>query len=188
MNAKSNAGAKAAERRASKAAQPKAAKAPKRKSPRAKVQARAKALASAAEAPAPKLPRAILAGAKREAAANRAEAKAAKAAKPAKAPKAAAEPKAPKAPKADKPLGIRAQREADALAGILPTPPDFSAPTHKPYRARLEALVALVQAGDIKGLRDIEMIPPRSTSPKALHRYRDLALMAFCARAKATAD
>jgi hypothetical protein len=179
MNTKTNAAAKAAERRASKTAQPKAAKAPRAKSPLAKVQARAKALASAAEAPAPKLPRAILAGAKREAA---------KAAKPAKAPKAAAEPKAPKAPNADKPLGIRAQREADALAGILPTPPDFSAPTHKPYRARLDALVALVQAGDIKGLHDVEMIPPRSTSPKALHRYRDLALMAFCARSKAAAD
>lgn len=128
--------------------------------------------------------------------AKRREAKAAKAAKPAgqQAPKAerkasaqaeakaAAKAEAAPAPKADKPLSARAQREADAMAGALPTPPDFSAATHKPYRKRLEVLVALVEAGDIAGLRDIEMIPPRSSSPKALHRYRDLALMALAAR------
>ena len=99
-----------------------------------------------------------------------------RAAKPAKAPKAA--PKAAK-PKADKPLGKPAQIIANAQAGKLPIPPDFSAATHKPYRARLEALIALVEGRDLKGLKAIEMIPPRSTSPKALHRYRDLAIMAL---------
>jgi hypothetical protein len=70
-----------------------------------------------------------------------------------------------------------------AVKGILPRAPDFSAATHKPYRARLAALVALAEAGDLAGLESVEMLPPRSTSPKALHRYRDLALVALRARA-----
>lgn len=157
MNAKTNAGAALAKRR-----EAKAAKAPSPK-------------------PAPKAGKAAAKGeaalaAKAEAARKRAEAKAEREAR------AASPAPAPKAPKADRPLSARAQREADAQAGIMPSPPDFSAPTHKPYRARLAALVALVEAGDIAGLRDIEMIPPRSSSPKALHRYRDLALMALAAR------
>ena len=65
----------------------------------------------------------------------------------------------------------------------MPQPPDFSAATHKPYRARLAALVALAEVGDLTGLEAIEMVPPRSTSPKVLHRYRDLAMTALRARA-----
>jgi hypothetical protein len=102
-----------------------------------------------------------------------------------KAQKPAPEPKASRAPKAEKPLSARAQRLADAEAGKLPAPPNFEAATHKPYRKRLEALVALVDAGDLKGLRAVEMVPPRSSSPKALHAYRDLAMTALVARAKA---
>lgn len=51
----------------------------------------------------------------------------------------------------------------------LPTPPDFSANTHKPYRAKLANLIALAKAGDVAGLRAIE-IKPYSSSPKALFR------------------
>jgi hypothetical protein len=44
----------------------------------------------------------------------------------------------------------------------VPQQPDFTANTHKPYRKRLAALVALVEAGDLEGLRAVEMLPPRS--------------------------
>jgi hypothetical protein len=97
-------------------------------------------------------------------------------------PKAKA-PKAAPAAEAPKYRGIWADAAEAAVKGKLPPAPDFSAPTHASYRARLNALVALAKAGDIKGLVAIEMIPPRSTSPKALHRYRDLALIALRAKA-----
>lgn len=83
--------------------------------------------------------------------------------------------------KAKPAAGKRAQAEADAAAGILPTPPDFTANTHKPYRAKLAALVAMVEAGDVAGLRAMT-INPTSTSPKALARYRDLAVTALTAK------
>jgi len=41
--------------------------------------------------------------------------------------------------------------------------------------------VALAEAGDIEGLKSIE-INPVSTSPKAMARYRDLAIIAIEAR------
>lgn len=112
-------------------------------------------------------------------------AKAKPAKKTAKAPKAARKPRAIDEAIAARPkaTSAKAQRAADAAAGILPTPPDFSKPTHKPYRKRLEALVALVEAGDLAGLEAVQMIPPRSSSPKALHRYRDAAMIALKARA-----
>jgi hypothetical protein len=99
--------------------------------------------------------------------------------------KGAGKGKAEAAPKpARHPGGKRAAILA-AQAGKLPEPPDFSAVTHKPYRARLAFLVDLATKGDLKRLRAVEMIPPRSTSPKALHRYRDLAMTALEAQAKA---
>jgi hypothetical protein len=96
---------------------------------------------------------------------------------PAPAKKAKAEPK----PAA---LGKRAQTLADAEAGKVPPPPDFSAPTHDGYRKRLEALVALVKARDLKGLKAVEMLKPYNSSTVALHRYRDLAMTALAAAAK----
>lgn len=74
----------------------------------------------------------------------------------------------------------RAALEA-AQRGELPTPPDFSAETHKRWRPKLAAVVALAQAGDVAGLRAFE-INPVSTSPKAIARYRDLAIVALEAR------
>jgi hypothetical protein len=64
-----------------------------------------------------------------------------------------------------------------AQAGALPATPDFSKPTHARFRAKLAKLVALAEAGDIEGLKGIE-INPVSTSPKAMARYRDLAIIA----------
>lgn len=82
--------------------------------------------------------------------------------------------------------GKRAQAEADAAAGIIPAAPDFSAETHKPYRGKLAQLVELVEAGDIAKLRAFP-INPYSSSPKALDRYRNLAVIALKAQKKAAA-
>jgi hypothetical protein len=79
------------------------------------------------------------------------------------------------------PTGQRAAAEASAEAGNLPTPPDFTANTHKPYRAKLAKLVEMAEAGDANGLAAMA-INPTSTSPRALIRYRDLAIRAITAR------
>ena len=64
---------------------------------------------------------------------------------------------------------------------MLPAAPDFSKPTHARFRLRLAKLVALAEAGDIEDLKAIE-INPVSTSPKAMARYSDLAIIAIEAR------
>ena len=98
-------------------------------------------------------------------------------------------PKATKAAKAAKPaektkkLGQRAQIVADAEAGKLPPVPDFSAETHTRFRPKLAELVQLVKVRDIKGLKAYP-IKPISTSPKAMDRYRNLAVIALEAQAK----
>lgn len=83
----------------------------------------------------------------------------------------------PSGPKTGKRKAIIEQ----AQAGLLPAAPDFSKPTHARFRAKLAKLVALGEAGDIEGLKAVE-INPVSTSPKAMARYRDLAIMAIEAR------
>ena len=80
-----------------------------------------------------------------------------------------------KAPRAKSPVA-----PVDPTA--MPTPPDFTAPTHTRYRAKLAILIALADAGDIAGLQAVE-INPNSTSPKALDRYRNRAVAALKARA-----
>lgn len=80
-----------------------------------------------------------------------------------------------------RPLGMRAAIEAAARAGKLPSPPDFSAETHKRFRSKLEAVVDLAKAGNISGLRKFE-INPISTSPKAIARYRELCVLALEAK------
>lgn len=90
----------------------------------------------------------------------------------------AAEPApAPSAPRRRRDADI----EAKARQGELPPPPDFSAPTHARFRAKLAALVELAGKADATGLRAIS-INPVSSSPKALARYRDLAVLAIEAR------
>lgn len=74
----------------------------------------------------------------------------------------------------------RAAEEA-ASRGEVPPAPDFSAPTHAPYRKKLVTLLALAQAGDAAGLREVRL-NPTSTSPKTLIRWRDLAARAIEAR------
>ncbi|WP_435258221.1 hypothetical protein ACSBLW_00070 [Thioclava sp. FR2] len=74
-----------------------------------------------------------------------------------------------------------ADLEAKAREGELPPPPDFSAATHARFRAKLAALVEMAGKADATGLRAIP-INPVSSSPKALARYRDLAVLAIEAR------
>lgn len=71
-----------------------------------------------------------------------------------------------------------------AQRGELPAAPDFSADTHKRFRPKLAEVVAAAQAGDLKALKAFE-IKAISTSPKAIARYRDLAVIALEARANA---
>jgi len=79
----------------------------------------------------------------------------------------------------------RRRKDADlgarARPGELPPPPDFSAATHSRFRCKLEGLVALAEKADVDGLRAV-IINPVSPSPKAMARYRDLAVMAIKAR------
>lgn len=96
-----------------------------------------------------------------------------KAEKPARAEK--------KAAKAAQP-GKRAAILEAAQRGELPAAPDFSAETHKRFRAKLAQIVAAVEAGDIEALRAFT-INPVSSSPKAMAKYRDLAVIALEARA-----
>lgn len=98
--------------------------------------------------------------------------------KKAKAAKAKREPK-------EKKLGKRAQIAADAAAGKLPSPPDFSAATHARFRDKLKELVAAAKAGDLEELKKLKgKINPVSTSPKAMLRYAELAIMALKAQGK----
>lgn len=90
----------------------------------------------------------------------------------------AAEPApAPSAPRRRRDADI----EAKARQGELPPPPDFSAPTHARFRVKLAALVEMAGKADANGFRAIA-INPVSSSPKALARYRDLAVLAIEAR------
>lgn len=94
--------------------------------------------------------------------------------------------KAAKANKAvaanDKPISKRAAMMAAAEAGKLPEPPDFSAATHARFRNKLNEIVKLAKAGDIAGLNAYQ-INPTSSSPKAMDKYRNLAVIALKARA-----
>lgn len=96
-------------------------------------------------------------------------------AKPVKAPNAA------KAAKAAPEGGKRAAILAAAERGELPAAPDFSAETHKRFRNKLADVVALVEAGEIKKLEAFA-INPISSSPKAIDKYRNLAVIALKAR------
>lgn len=91
-----------------------------------------------------------------------------------------AEPSVPEAKKQPhrKPAGKRAEALEAAQRGELPAAPDCSAATHKPHRKKLETVIAMVKAGDIEGLKAFE-IKPVSTSPRAIARYRDLAIIAL---------
>ncbi len=84
--------------------------------------------------------------------------------------------------------GQRAAVLAAAEKGILPPPPDFSAPTHARFRKKLADVFSLIEAGNIEELEAFK-INPSSSSPKAILRYRNLALVALAAqRQRGSAD
>ncbi len=87
------------------------------------------------------------------------------------------------APKRRKTAGKRAAALEAAQRGVLPDPPDFTAATHRRFRPKLAKLIEFVEAGDSGGLKAIE-INPVSSSPKAMAKYRDLAVIALTARNK----
>lgn len=76
---------------------------------------------------------------------------------------------------------FRRDAEDRARNGVIPRPPDFSAATHRGYRARLRRLVELVKAGDVRALKR-ESFRSNATSPRALGKYRDLAVLAMQTR------
>lgn len=78
--------------------------------------------------------------------------------------------------------GKRAEILAAAERGKLPAAPDFTAPTHTRFRDKLAQVVAMAKAGDLAGLKAFP-INPISSSPKAIDRYRNLAVIALKARA-----
>lgn len=104
-------------------------------------------------------------------------------AKPAKQPKPAKAAPAPKAEGERKPRTSASHAEAleAAKRGELPTAPDFSAPTHKAFRGRLAKIVAMIDAGDVAGLK-ADTTEPKSSSRVILCRFRDLAITALEAR------
>lgn len=87
-----------------------------------------------------------------------------------------------------KPKGERARYDWDAATeaaaqGKLPTPPDFTANTHKYYRPKLAEVVKMAKASDVRGLRAFK-INGSSTSPTAIKKYVACALKALAAKAK----
>jgi hypothetical protein len=80
--------------------------------------------------------------------------------------------------------GKRATIEEAARQGVLPEPPDSRAETHGRYRANLARFVEMAKAGDIEGLKSME-VNPVSTSPRAMLRYRDLCIVAIEAQRRA---
>lgn len=92
--------------------------------------------------------------------------------------------KALKPPKADKPLGKRAEALAAASRGKMPAAPDFSKPTHKAYRKKLDEVVALVKAKDVAALKAVA-IRTSGSSGKALDRFRQMAVAALEAKGAA---
>jgi len=134
--------------------------------------------AAAAKAAKQAIPAKALFEAKRTKAATDKAAKAAKVAKPRRVSIDKATFTAVDRP----PQGKRAAVLVAAAGGKLPPPPDFSAPTHARYRDAAKALVDMAEAGDIEGLK-ATVIKPYSSSPKAMAKYRDLAVIALEARA-----
>lgn len=101
------------------------------------------------------------------------------------APEAPAAAEAPRDPKRRAPRAASTEaHHAAAQRGILPDPPDFSAPTHARFRKKLSEVSALAVSGDVAALQTFK-INPVSSSPKALARYRDLCVVALLARKEA---
>ena len=82
--------------------------------------------------------------------------------------------------------GKRAAVVAAAAAGQLPPKPEFPSPNDKRYLPLRDRLVALAEAGDVAGLKAVE-IKTYSSSPKKLDKYRNLCVTALEGRAQVAA-
>jgi hypothetical protein len=102
---------------------------------------------------------------------------------PAKAPRARARP--PRPPARPARAASAAKSSPPPNAASCPPCRNFSAATHARFRPKLTEVVALVEAGDIEGLRAYAYKGSLSSSPRAIMRYRDLSLVALEARAAA---
>jgi len=73
-----------------------------------------------------------------------------------------------------------AAAEEAAKKGKIPETPDFSANTHKCYRPRLDEIVKLVKAKNVKALKAMKDSDFRKDgSPLIMNRYRKLAITAL---------
>jgi len=69
---------------------------------------------------------------------------------------------------------LDAEAIESAKAGHLPVPPEVTAKSSPNFKRILAALIALVKAKDIEGLRTYNL-----TDRMALRRYRDLSVIAL---------
>ncbi len=102
---------------------------------------------------------------------------------------AKAEPEAP--PSAKEAKDLKRQIEAGELrgsekrlaliadAGVMPPPPNFSAETHRGFRARLAKVVEAATARDSKALAVLQPSRTNCSSTIPLDRYRRMALRAI---------
>jgi hypothetical protein len=82
-----------------------------------------------------------------------------------------------------RPQARHIERLKAAQKGEMPGKLDFSADTHAPYRKRLAAIEAAIEAGNVALLEGyVKAINPRSSSPRALLAFASLALVALKAR------
>jgi hypothetical protein len=72
--------------------------------------------------------------------------------------------------------------EEAAKRGKLPPKLDFSADTHARFREKLHEVEALAAKKDIAGLRKAKWPGFESSSPKAIHRWRDICIAALSAK------
>lgn len=89
--------------------------------------------------------------------------------------------KAPASPTDDetrKYRGAWRERYDMAKAGKLPTPPDFTAETHRSYRKKLDSLIKLADDRDLDGLKGFP-IKVYCSSTRPLDQYRNLCVMAL---------
>lgn len=86
-----------------------------------------------------------------------------------------------------KPKGERARydwdaAEAKAKTGVLPTPPDMSAPTHKHYVGKLNEVATLARTSKLDELRKYKVGDRNDGSPGLVKRYQAIAIIALKAK------
>lgn len=74
--------------------------------------------------------------------------------------------------------------EAKAKTGVLPTPPDLSAPTHKHYVGKLNEIATLARTGKLAELRAYKVSDRSDGSPGLVKRYQAIAVKTLAAKAK----